>query len=127
VQIAPPERRELERRVRARSGRAEDARRARLMLLLASGLSYRDICNDLGCSPTADLPRALEAPLPEAPCGGTQLALRGRKAWVITAAMEARVLAPTCTARERTRVCADRRLLQALRHDSWRCLRDPAR
>ncbi len=48
--IAPPERRELERRMRTRAGRAEDARRARLMLMLAAGRPYSEICPELGCS-----------------------------------------------------------------------------
>ena len=52
IVIAPPERRELNRRVRGRKIRAEDARRARLILLLAKGESYSSICEKLGCSPS---------------------------------------------------------------------------
>ena len=48
--ISPPERRELNRRVRSRKVRAEDAKRARLILLLAKGESYVSICEKLGCS-----------------------------------------------------------------------------
>ena len=40
----------LERRLRSRSGRIEDARRARVILLLAAGHSYREICTELRCS-----------------------------------------------------------------------------
>ena len=39
VVLAPPERRELERRARSRSLEAEDSKRAKLILLLAKGLS----------------------------------------------------------------------------------------
>lgn len=52
VVISPPERRELNSRVRGRKIRAEDARRARLILLLAKGESYTSICEKLGCSPS---------------------------------------------------------------------------
>ena len=50
VIVSPPERRELNRRARSRAGRAEDARRARLILLLAKGESYTSISEKLGCS-----------------------------------------------------------------------------
>jgi transposase len=49
VRLAPPERRELNRRTRARSARAEDARRAELILRLASGESYSSIRRGLRC------------------------------------------------------------------------------
>jgi len=44
VVISPPERRELNRCVRGRKIRAEDAKRARLILLLAKGESYASVC-----------------------------------------------------------------------------------
>lgn len=50
--IAPPERQELEARVRSRKARAEDARRARLILMLASGESYLTIQSALNCPAT---------------------------------------------------------------------------
>ena len=93
VHIAPPERRELERRVRARGGRAEDARRARLMLLLASGRSYRDICQEIGCSP-AYVAR-WKARFQKDRLAGLDSRYAGRSAWVMTPDMEARVLALT--------------------------------
>ena len=49
VRLAPPERRELNRRIRARSARAEDARRAELILRLAKGQSYSTIRRALRC------------------------------------------------------------------------------
>lgn len=48
--LAPPERKELRRRMYSRSVRAEDARRARLILELVSGRSVRDTAARLACS-----------------------------------------------------------------------------
>jgi len=52
VRIAPHERRELESRVRSRSLRAEDVRRAKLILMLGAGHSYSAIRQALGCQPS---------------------------------------------------------------------------
>ena len=90
VHIAPPERRELERRVRARSGRAEDSRRARVILMLGAGKSYREICGDLRCSP--NYVSCWKARFQEHRLAGLDSRYAGRKAWVITPRMEARVL-----------------------------------
>ena len=48
--LAPPERRELRRRIRSRSLRAEDARRARLIVELAGGTGIREAAAKLQCS-----------------------------------------------------------------------------
>ena len=48
--ISPPERRELGRRVRSRTIRAEDARRAQVVLALGSGLGVRAVAGILNCS-----------------------------------------------------------------------------
>ena len=48
--LTPPERRELQRRVRSRSARAEDSRRARVILELAGGRGVRETANYLACS-----------------------------------------------------------------------------
>ena len=48
--LTPPERRELQRRVRSRSVRAEDSRRARVILELAGGRGLRETANYLACS-----------------------------------------------------------------------------
>ena len=48
--ISPPERRELSRRIRSRRIRAEDARRARVILALGSGLGVRAVAGMLKCS-----------------------------------------------------------------------------
>jgi len=50
IVLSPPERRELARRVRSRGLRAEDVRRARLMLMLGRGDSYLTIRAALGCN-----------------------------------------------------------------------------
>jgi transposase len=50
ITLAPPERRELQRRARSRSLSAEDNKRARLMLLVAKGLSFSEICRRLNCT-----------------------------------------------------------------------------
>lgn len=46
------ERNELVERARSRSGRAEDARRARLILMLAADRSYTEVRRALGCNPS---------------------------------------------------------------------------
>jgi len=48
--LAPPERRELQRRVRSRTLRAEDVRRAQVILLVAGGEGVRGTAAALGCS-----------------------------------------------------------------------------
>lgn len=48
--ISPPERRELDRLARSRKARAEDMRRARVVLDLAKGLSLRQVSRNLDCS-----------------------------------------------------------------------------
>ena len=50
VVISPPERRELSRRMRSRTIGAEDARRARVILALGSGLGVRAVAGMLRCS-----------------------------------------------------------------------------
>ena len=50
IRLAPPERRELQSRARSRTLRAEDVRRARLILCLARGDSYSEICDELSCN-----------------------------------------------------------------------------
>lgn len=50
ITLSKSERMELTRQAASRSGRAEDARRARLVLLLAEGHTWDDICDRLPCS-----------------------------------------------------------------------------
>jgi hypothetical protein len=48
--LTQSERTELRRRSRIRSGRADDARVARVLLLLADGSSYLDVQREVDCS-----------------------------------------------------------------------------
>jgi transposase len=50
IAVAPPERLELKRRAASRSGRSDDAKRAKLILKLAAGHSYSQIMKSLECS-----------------------------------------------------------------------------
>ena len=51
LSLTTVEREELESRCRSRRLRAEDARRARLVLMLAKGESYAVLQTALGCDP----------------------------------------------------------------------------
>src|SRR5437773_8749665 len=50
LDLSPAERQELERRLRLRTGRAEDARRARMILAIDRGDSYTEIAGALACN-----------------------------------------------------------------------------
>ena len=50
IMLAPSERKELQCRARSRSGRADDAKRAKLILKLAGGHSYSRVMKSLECS-----------------------------------------------------------------------------
>src|SRR5260370_2393914 len=50
ITLAPPERRELERRARSRTLEAEDCKRAKLILLVAKGYSFSEICRRVDCT-----------------------------------------------------------------------------
>ena len=50
IDLTKLERMELERRAASRTGRAEDARRARLILLLAEGRTWDEVSERVGCS-----------------------------------------------------------------------------
>jgi hypothetical protein len=51
LNLTADERTELARRIRSRKGRAEDARRARVILMLADGASYAAITAAVDCYP----------------------------------------------------------------------------
>jgi transposase len=90
VTITPDEREALEAMVRSQRGRAADARRARIILLLADGCSYTEICERVGCTaPTVSLwkRRFLARRL-----AGLRPRHTGSKPWVVTPQMEARIL-----------------------------------
>lgn len=88
--VSPSERRELESRVRSRSLRADDVRRARLILMLTDGESYDSIQETLGCS-SAYVARWKDRFLREG-LGGVYSRHQGRKVQTRTPRMEARIL-----------------------------------
>jgi len=90
VRLAPAERRELNRRRRARSAGAEDARRAELILRLAKGQSYATIRGALRCGQTY-ISRWKKRFLAER-LGGLYSRHRGRAADKNSAAVQARIL-----------------------------------
>ncbi len=50
ITLTPRERMELHRQARSRRGRADAARRARVILLLAEGATWATVCHTVGCS-----------------------------------------------------------------------------
>ncbi len=86
--LTTDERTELERRTRSRKGRAEDARRARVILMLADGASYAAITTAVDCYPAYVVrwKQRFEA----ARLAGLEARYRGQPARVRTPAMEAR-------------------------------------
>lgn len=50
IALTTRERMELRRQTRSRSGRADAARRARVILLLAEGVTWAAVCHAVGCS-----------------------------------------------------------------------------
>src|SRR5580698_8194189 len=91
--LTADERTELERRVRSRKIRAEDARRAQVILMLADGESFTTIAAAVHCYPAfvSRWKRRFESErLP-----GLQAKYRGQPPSVRTPALEARVLAKT--------------------------------
>lgn len=93
VVLEAAEREALESRVRSRRGRADDARRARVILMLADGVATRAIAQALGCN-LPYISRWKQRFLAER-LSGLYARHRGRKVEVLTPAMEARVLAAT--------------------------------
>jgi transposase len=84
------ERRELERRGHSRKGRADDARRARCILLLADGASWADIRGQLRCGDTY-INRWSRRFAAER-LAGLYSRHRGQPATVLTPKLEARIL-----------------------------------
>jgi transposase len=91
--LTADERTELERRARSRKIRAEDARRARVILMLANGESFTAIAAALGCYP-GYINRWRQRFETER-VSGLQAKYRGQPPRVRTPAMEARILAKT--------------------------------
>jgi transposase len=91
--LTTDERLELERRVRSRKIRAEDARRARVILMLADGASFTTITSAVGCYP--DYVSRWKQRFEAERVAGLRAQYRGQPPTVRTAALEARVLAKT--------------------------------
>src|SRR6516162_5322433 len=91
--VAPPERRELQRRARSRSLSAEDNKRARLMLLIAKGLSFSEICRRLNC--TDRYVSVWKRRFEQGRLKGLDSRYRGSQRRVRTAQMEAKILEAT--------------------------------
>jgi len=93
ILLTEAERLELEGRVRSRSGRADDARIARAILLLAEGNTYIDVQKRLGCS-ASFISRWKKRFIAERLLG-LRSRHRGRQAKIQTPEMEAKILAHT--------------------------------
>src|SRR5580658_4174887 len=91
--LTPDERTELERRVRSRKIRAEDARRAQVILMLARGDSFSTITATVGCYP--DYISRWKQRFETERLSGLQAKYCGQLPTVRTPAMEARILAKT--------------------------------
>lgn len=89
-------RRTLEKRVRSRKARAEDVRRARLILMLAEGASYTMVCQALEVYPP--YVQRWKSRFQTHGINGLGSQYRGRKATVVTPKLEARILARTIKA-----------------------------
>jgi transposase len=93
IVLSGAEREELERRVRSRRGRAQEARVARVILLLADEVPYSEIQTRVGCS--APFVSKWKKRFLEERLAGLYTRHQGRKVKVLTPQMEARILAWT--------------------------------
>lgn len=92
-ELSPAERDELESRLRSRTLRADDVRRARLVLMLAEGKTYREIGAALDCS--SAYVSLWKGRFEKDRLAGLYGRHKGRKVAVLTPAMEARILEKT--------------------------------
>lgn len=90
VTLTKSERMELTKQASSRSGRAEDARRARLVLLLAEGHTWDDICDRLPCS--RGFIDSWSKRFAAERVAGLYSRHRGQTASVLTPRLEARIL-----------------------------------
>ena len=93
LELTTDERTELERRVRSRKIRAEDARRARVILMLARGDSFNTIATAIGCYP--DYISRWKQRFQAERLTGLRAKYCGQPATVRTPVMEARILSKT--------------------------------
>ncbi len=90
ISLEPGVGEELQARVRSRSLRAEDARRSRLILMLASGESYTSICRALDCDPS--YVSRWKTRFVKHGLSGLYSRYHGRKVQAKTPSLEARIL-----------------------------------
>jgi len=90
ITLNETERLELMKRASNRTGRAEDARRARLVLLLADGHTWAEICDRLPCS--RGFVDSWSKRFAAERMAGLYSRHRGQKARVLTPRLEARIL-----------------------------------
>ena len=93
ITLAPPERSELERRARSRTLEAEDCKRAKLILLVAKGYSFSEICRRLDC--TDRYISVWKRRFEQGRLSGLDSRYRGSQRRVRTAQMEAKILETT--------------------------------
>jgi transposase len=93
VVLTRSERAELGKRTRSRRGRADDARIARVLLMLADGASYLEVQQEVGCS--APFVSKWKRRFLEERLGGLYARHEGRPVEVLTPRMEARILSWT--------------------------------
>jgi transposase len=91
--LTSDERTDLEQRVRSRKRRAEDVRRAQVILMLANGESFATITAAVGCYP--DYVSRWKQRFEADRLAGLRAQYRGQPPRLRTAALEARVLAKT--------------------------------
>jgi transposase len=91
--VTETERAELEAMARSRRGRADESRRARIMLLLADGYTYTAICDRIDC--TAQTIATWKARYQADGVRGLRGRHRGSKPRVLTPPVEARILSWT--------------------------------
>ena len=93
VVLTGAERKELGKRASSRSGRADDARIARTLVLLADGASYTEVQRTVGC--TAPFVSKWKRRFLEERLAGLYARHEGRPVQVLTPRMEARILSWT--------------------------------
>jgi transposase len=91
--LTPVERRELEGRVKSRKGRADEARRARCILLVAAGATWAEIRAQLACSDPYIA--RWTSRFAQERLAGLYSRHRGQPATVLTPRLEARILDAT--------------------------------
>lgn len=95
ITLSSRERMELTRRAKSRTDRAEDARRARLILLLAEGHTWDEVCERLDCS--RGFVASWSGRFAEQRLAGLYSRHKGQEATVLNPRLEARILKATAT------------------------------